>query len=224
MNRKKLLRQAAAKFLTGAALLAVLLFLPAGTARWPQAWLLLALLLGPMPVAGLVMLRRAPELLQKRLQMREGQAVQRGVIRASAVMFTAGFTVCGLDRRFGWSCPPGWLTPAATVVFVAAYLLYAEVLRENAYLSRTVEVQQGQKVIDTGLYAFVRHPMYFATVLLFWAMPLVLGSFWGFAVFLPYPLLLVRRIQNEEAVLCDGLPGYRSYTSRVRWRLLPFLW
>ena len=170
------------------------------------------------------MLFKSPALLEKRLQAKEKQGEQKSVIRGSGLMFLAGFVVSGLDFRFGWSKFPLWLTVTASVVFLAVYGIYAEVLRENAYLSRTIEVQEGQKVIDTGLYGIVRHPMYFATVLLFWAMPLVLGSWFGFLVFLVYPLLLAKRIRNEEEVLKEGLAGYDEYLKKVRWRMIPYIW
>ena len=216
--------QAISKFALGVVLVGALLFLPAGTVRWPGGLLFMAILFIPMFCAGLVMLWKAPALLEKRLQAKETQSKQKSVIRGSGAMFLAGFIVSGLDFRFGWSDFPVWLTAAACVIFLAAYGIYAEVLRENAYLSRTIEVQEGQKVIDTGLYGIVRHPMYFATVLLFWAMPLVLGSWFGFLIFLVYPLLLVRRIRNEEEVLKEGLAGYGAYMEKVRWRLLPYIW
>lgn len=223
-NKTALLLQACTKFLLGLAAVCLLVFLPAGTPRFPNGWRLVALLFLPMFVAGLVMWAKAPTLLAKRLQAKEEQATQRGVVAFSGMMFVAGFVLAGLDYRFGWSQLPAWGVNAASAVFLAGYALYAEVLRENAYLSRTVEVQQGQKVIDTGLYGVVRHPMYAATLLLFCAMPLVLGSALALAPFLLYPVLIAKRIQNEEAVLERGLEGYAAYKQRVRWRLVPFLW
>ena len=220
----KLFVKAVSLFALGAALVGALIFLPAGTLAYPKGWLFMALLFVPMFCAGLVMLAKSPALLEKRLQAKEKQGEQKAVIRGSGAMFLAGFVVSGLDFRFGWSHFPLWLTVAVCVVFLAAYGIYAEVLRENAYLSRTIEVQEGQKVIDTGLYGIVRHPMYFATVLLFWAMPLVLGSWFSFLVFLIYPMLLVKRIRNEEEVLKEGLAGYADYLKKVRWRLIPYIW
>jgi protein-S-isoprenylcysteine O-methyltransferase Ste14 len=177
-----------------------------------------------MFAAGLVMWKKSPDLLQKRLKAKESEGAQKRVVSASALIFVAGFVVAGLDHRFGWSRLPGWLVAAAALMFLCAYGLYAEVLRENAYLSRTIEVQEGQKVVDTGLYAIVRHPMYSAVILLFLSMPVVLGSAWAFLIFLPFPALLAARIKNEEAVLLEGLEGYRQYTQRVRWRLIPYIW
>lgn len=220
----KLFVKAVSLFALGAALVGALIFLPAGTLAYPKGWLFMALLFVPMFCAGLAMLAKSPALLEKRLQAKEKQGEQKAVIRGSGLMFLTGFVVSGLDFRFGWSHFPLWLTVAVCVVFLAAYGIYAEVLRENAYLSRTIEVQEGQKVIDTGLYGIVRHPMYFATVLLFWAMPLVLGSWFGFLVFLVYPMLLVKRIRNEEEVLKEGLAGYADYLKKVRWRMIPYIW
>ena len=221
--KQSLTMQAAVKILAGAALVALLLFLPAGTLAWRGAWLFLALLFVPIAVVGVVLLRKNPELLEKRLNGKEKAAQQRGVVGLSGLMFLAGFVLAGLDARFGWTCVPLWLTVAA-VLFLMAYVLYAEVLRENAYLSRTIEVQKGQTVVDTGLYGVVRHPMYAATVLLFLAMPLVLGSWVSFAVFLVYPALMVVRIRHEEALLTKELAGYDAYIQKVRWRMIPFIW
>lgn len=220
----KLLAQAVLKFLLGLALTGLLLFVPAGSFHYPNGWLLSAVLFIPMFVAGLIMWKKSPSLLQKRLKAKEKEGPQKKVVSASALMFVAGFVVAGLDFRFGWSHLPNWLVVAAAVVFLCAYGLYAEVLRENAYLSRTIEVQAGQKVVDTGLYAIVRPPMYSAVILLFLSMPLVLGSVWAFLIFLPFPALLAVRIKNEEAVLLAGLEGYREYTQRVRWKLIPYIW
>lgn len=222
--KQSLTMQAAVKFLAGAALVALLLFLPAGTLAWRGAWLFLVLLFVPIAVVGVVLLRKNPELLEKRLNGKEKAAQQRGVVGLSGLMFLAGFVLAGLDARFGWTCVPLWLTVAAAVLFLMAYVLYAEVLRENAYLSRTIEVQKGQMVVDTGLYGVVRHPMYAATVLLFLAMPLVLGSWVSFAVFLVYPALMVVRIRHEEALLTKELAGYDAYIQKVRWRMIPFIW
>jgi len=221
---KKLFVQAIAKFLLGVVLVGLLIFLPAGTLQYPNGWLLMGILFVPMFCAGLVMLAKSPALLQKRLDAREEQAEQSAVVKLSGLMFIAGFVLAGLDFRFGWTVVPVWVVRTAVAVFLLAYGLYAEVLRENAYLSRTVEVQDGQKVIDTGLYGIVRHPMYSATVLLFLSMPLVLGSWVSFVVFLAYPPLIVKRLRNEEAVLTANLAGYADYCKKVRFRMLPFLW
>ena len=221
---KPLFFQAIAKFALGVILVGALLFLPAGTLNWPAGWRLMALLFIPMFIAGLVMMAKNPDLLKKRLRAKEEQAEQSLVVKLSGLMFLAGFVLAGLDFRFGWLPLPGWVSPAASAAFLLAYALYAEVLRENTYLSRTIEVQEGQKVIDTGLYGIVRHPMYSATVLLFLSMPLVLDSLIAFAVFWAYPLLIAKRIRNEEQVLTQGLPGYGDYCRRVKWRMLPLIW
>lgn len=221
---KALFVQAIVKFSLGVVLVGVLLFLPAGTLNYPGGWLLMAILFIPMFAAGLVMMRKNPDLLKKRLHAKEKQSEQSTVVKLSGLMFLAGFIVAGLDFRFRWLPLPGWVPYAAATAFLLAYLLYAEVLRENTYLSRTIEVQEGQKVIDTGLYGIVRHPMYSATLLLFLSMPLVLGSLLSFLCFLAYPLIIAKRIRNEEEVLKAGLPGYAEYLQRVKWRLLPLIW
>ena len=220
----KLMTRAAVKLLAGLAAMSLLLFLPAGTWRWPGAWRLLALLFIPMPIVGLVLYRNAPELLKKRLNSRETEPEQKKVVLLSVLIFVAGFVLAGLDFRFSWTPLPLPVVLLGCVLFCGAFGLYAEVLRENAYLSRRVEVQEGQKVIDTGLYAVVRHPMYAAVTVLFLSMPLVLGSAIALLPFLFVPAVLVKRIKNEEAVLEEGLPGYRAYQKKVRYRLLPFLW
>ncbi len=220
----KLFFQAIFKFLSGLLLVGFLLFLPAGTFAYPQAWLLIGILFLPMFVAGLVMMRRNPELLRKRLNAKEDQAEQKSVIFLSGLMFLAAFLLAGLNFRFGWLVLPAWVSWAAAVLFLLAYALYAEVLRENAYLSRTIEVQDNQKVIDTGLYGIVRHPMYMSTLILFLAMPLVLGSLISFVVMLAYLPIIAKRIRNEEQVLEEGLDGYREYKTRVRWKVIPFIW
>ena len=221
---KKLLINALVKVVAGILLVGALLFLPAGTLDWWQAWLLMGILFVPMFVAGVIMMAKAPNLLRERLDAREAEAEQRGVLALSAFMFLAAFVVAGLGHRFGWPTLPSWVSWASSVVFLLAYAMYAEVLRENEYLTRTVKVQEGQRVIDTGLYGVVRHPMYRATVLLFLSMPLVLGSPFSFAIMLFYLPLIARRIANEEEVLRKGLPGYVAYTRRVRYRLLPLVW
>lgn len=220
----KLFCQAVLKFTLGAVLVGLLIFLPAGTLQYWNGWLLMGILFVPMFFAGIVMMLKNPELLKKRLNVRETQGEQRLVIKLSGLMFVCGFVLAGLNFRFGWLILPDWTAWAAAVVFLLSYLLYAEVLRENTYLSRTVEVQEEQRVIDTGLYGVVRHPMCAATLALFLSMPLVLGSLPSFAVFLAYPLIIARRIRNEEEVLKQGLAGYTEYTGRVKYRLIPFLW
>lgn len=221
---RRLFGQAMAKFFAGLLFVAVPLFVSAGTLRWPQAWLLLGILFVPMFAAGILMMLKNPALLEKRLHGREEQGEQRTVIAVSGVMFLSAFIVAGLNFRFRWTALPSWVSWAAAAVFLLGYGLYAEVLRENTYLSRTVEVQQDQKVIDTGLYGVVRHPMYMATLLLFLSMPLVLGSLPSFVILLIYPALIVKRIRNEEQVLTQGLEGYRAYKARVKYRMIPFLW
>ena len=220
----KLLFNAAVKFIMGLAVVGALLFIPAGTFNYPNAWLFMALLFIPMIILGLVLYFKAPELLKKRMNSTEKESEQKHIVSLSALLFLAGFIVCALDFRFGWTRLPFWVTIAASVLLLISYGLYCEVMRENAYLSRTVEVQENQKVIDTGLYGIVRHPMYFATTLLFLSFPLVLGSGVGFVIFLFQPFVLVKRIKNEEAVLEKGLEGYAEYKKKVKYRLIPFIW
>ena len=220
----KLLCSALLKVTFGILLVGAMLFLPAGTLAYERGWLFMGMLFVPMLIAGFVMLFKAPELLARRLDAKEKQAGQKGVVAASGLMFTVGFVVAGLDHRFGWSEMPLSVTVAASVLFLAAYGLYAEVLRENAYLSRTIKVEEGQTVISTGLYGIVRHPMYMATILLFLMMPLVLGSWYAFIIFLIYPVLIVIRLKGEEALLVRELPGYADYRQKVRYRIIPFVW
>ena len=220
----KLFTQAVIKFLSGLALAGALLFVPAGTLGYWQAWLLIGILFVPMFIAGLVMMKRCPDLLRKRLNVREEQAEQKTVILLSGLMFLAAFVAAGLNFRFSWLVLPSWVSWASAAVFLLAYALYAEVLRENAYLSRTVEVQENQKVIDTGLYGVVRHPMYMTTLLLFLAMPLILGSVISFVITLAYIPIIAKRIRNEEEVLERGLAGYSEYKQRVRYKVIPFIW
>ncbi len=212
------------RFVFGIVLIGVMLFLPANTFHYPKAWLLMGILFVPMLIAGAVMMVKAPKLLSKRLDVKEKQREQSIVIKLSGLMFTVGFILAALDFRFGWLVLPDAVSYIAAGVFSAAYLMYAEVLRENAYLSRTVQVQEGQRVIDTGPYGIVRHPMYSATVILFLAMPLVLGSLISFAVFLAYPFIIAARIKNEESVLENELAGYAEYKKKVKYRLIPFVW
>lgn len=221
---KKLFWDAMLKYWSGVLLVGALIFLPAGSLAFRQGWLLMGVLFVPMFAAGLVMMAKSPELLRKRLDVKEEQAEQKRAIALSGLLFLTAFVLAGLSYRFGWLPLPGWVPWAAAGVFLLAYALYAEVLRENAYLSRTIRVQEHQKVVDTGLYCVVRHPMYAVTLLLFLAMPLVLGSILSFAVMLLYLPIIVRRIRNEEAVLRQGLEGYDEYTRRVKYRLFPGIW
>ena len=222
--KKGLLRSGIIRMIAGLVLMGALLFLPAGTWCYPGAWRLLALLFLPMPVIGIVLAVKAPELLAKRLNAKEQESEQKQVIVMSALIFILGFVLAGLDFRFGWTQLPLAVVIAGMVLFLLAYGLYLEVMRENAYLSRTVEIQEGQKVIDTGLYGVVRHPMYMAVTILFLSMPLVLGSVIAILPFLGLPAVLVKRIKNEEQVLEAGLPGYREYEKKVAFRMIPFLW
>ena len=221
---KGLFFQAIIKFTIGVLLVGLLLFLPAGTLDFPAAWLFMAILFVPMFVAGLVMMCKNPELLRKRLNAKEKQGEQALVVKLSGLMFILGFVIAGLNFRFGWIVLPDVVSWIAAFFFLAAYLLYAEVLRENTYLSRTIEVQENQKVIDTGLYGIVRHPMYSATIILFLSMPLVLGSVISFVIFLVYPFIIAKRITNEEKVLEEGLEGYLEYKKKVKYKLIPFMW
>lgn len=216
--------RALTKYLAGLVLVALLLFVPAGSLAYPNGWLFISLLFIPMLVLGFVLLFKAPELLEKRLNAKEEQGEQRKVVGLSALLFLAGFVTAALDFRFGWSQLPGWLVLAASAVLLLSYGMYAEVMRENAYLSRTVEIQENQKVIDTGLYGIIRHPMYTSTILLFLSIPLVLGSGVAFLLFLAYPVLIAKRIRNEEQVLEEGLAGYLEYKQKVKYRLIPFIW
>lgn len=220
----KLFLQAIGKFLLGVIAVAFLLFLPAGTIRYPNGWLLMGILFIPMFLAGIVMMCKNPALLQSRLQAKETEREQSLVIKLSGLMFVLGFVSAGLDFRYAWLPLPDFVSYIAAAVFLLAYLMYAEVLRENTYLSRTVEVQEDQKVIDTGLYGIVRHPMYSVTILLFLSMPLVLGSLISLIFFLAYPVLIAKRIRNEEKVLAESLPGYADYKNKVKYKLIPFIW
>ncbi len=221
---KALFFRAIGKFTAGVVLLALLLFLPAWSLRYWNAWLFLGILFVPMFAAGIVMMIRNPSLLEKRLNAGEKEAEQKAVIILSGLMFLAAFVTAGLNFRFKWSPMPPWAVWVGAAVFLAAYLLYGEVLRENIWLSRTVEVQENQTVVDTGLYGIVRHPMYSATLFLFLSMGIVLGSLPSFLILLLYIPIIVLRIRNEEKVLEQGLKGYREYKTRVRYRLVPFIW
>lgn len=222
--KEKITVQALSKFLMGLVLIGLLLFLPAGTIHYPCGWLLVAVLFVPMFIAGVVMLFRSPELLKKRLDAKEKEVEQKSVVALSGVMFIAAFVVAGLNFRYSWIVMPSWAVWSAVAVFLLSYVMYAEVLRENEYLSRTIEVQENQKVVDTGLYGIVRHPMYLATILLFLSMPLVLGSLPSFVIMLTYIPLIVKRIRNEEEVLLNGLDGYAAYCRRVKYKIIPFIW
>ena len=221
---KGLLYQSLTKFSLGVILLGILLFLPAGSLRFWQGWLLMGILFVPMFIAGIILLKRNPDLLRKRLNAKEQESEQKTVVALSGLLFIAAFVVAGLNWRFGWCLLPDWAVWAAAVLFLASYLLYAEVMRENTYLSRTIEVQENQKVIDTGLYGIVRHPMYMATTVLFLSMPLVLGSPFSFLIMLGYIPVIAKRIRNEESVLEDGLEGYAEYKKHVKYRIIPYIW
>ena len=220
----KLLIEALTKFACGLVLVGVLIFLPAGTLAYTYGWCFMALLFGPMLIAGFIMLAKSPEFLKKRLDAKEKQATQKGVLAFSGMMFIAGFVVAGLDFRFGWSKMPPWVIITASALFLVAYALYAEVMRENAYLSRTIKVEEGQSVVDTGLYGIVRHPMYAVTILLFLMIPLILGSWYALVAFGFYPAIIIVRLKNEEALLTRELPGYAEYKQKVKYRLLPYIW
>lgn len=219
-----LLINALTKFICGLLLVGLLIFLPAGTFAYSSGWLFVALLFIPMLLAGFVMFFKSPEFLEKRLDAKEKQATQKGVLALSGVMFIAGFVVAGLDFRFGWSDMPFWVVIIASALFLSAYALYAEVMRENAYLSRTVKVEAGQTVVDTGLYGIVRHPMYAVTILLFLMIPLILGSWYALIAFIFYPAIIALRLKDEEELLTRELPGYAEYKQKVKYRLIPFVW
>lgn len=220
----RLLLSALSKFACGLLLVGLLIFLPAGTIAFSGGWLLMGLLFIPMLIAGFVMYFKSPGFLAKRLDAKEKQGKQKGVLAFSGLMFIAGFVVAGLDYRFGWSTIPVWVVIAASVLFLASYALYAEVMRENAYLSRTIKVEEGQKVVDTGLYGIVRHPMYMATILLFLMIPLILGSWYALIIFAFYPAIIIVRLKDEEDLLTRELPGYEAYKQKVKHRILPFIW
>ena len=220
----ELFRSAIIRFAAGVLLFGILLFVPAGSLNWPEAWLLMALLFWPMLVAGIVLMVKNPALLARRLNSRESEPAQRQVVALSALMFVAAFVTAGLNKRFGWIVMPRWSELVAAALFLMGFLMYGEVLRENEYLSRTVEVAEGQRVVDTGLYGVVRHPMYAATLLMFLSMPLILGSVYGFLVMLAYLPVLAARIRGEEALLERELKGYSEYKQKVRYRLIPHIW
>ena len=220
----KLLFSALAKLILGLAVIATLLFAPAGTFSFPGAWRLLMLLFIPMIIMGVALLIWAPETLSRRLRSKEVRVKQKGVVALSGIMFVASFILAGLDFRFGWSEVPFWVTWTAGSIFLLSYGMYAEVLRENEWLSRSIEVMEGQKVVSTGLYGIIRHPMYTATIGMFLAMPLVMGSWWAFLMMVPYILTIVARIKDEEMLLTKELDGYQEYKEKVRWRLVPYIW
>lgn len=221
---KKLFFQAIVKFILGVLVIGLLLFIPANTINYWNGWLLMGLLFIPMFIAGIILMVKNPELLKKRLNAKETENEQKKVIAFSGIMFVVGFIIAGLNYRYSWIVIPKVVVIISSVLFILAYILYAEVLRENTYLSRTIEVQQNQKVIDTGLYGIVRHPMYFATILLFLSMPLILGSIFSFVIFLMYPFIIAKRIRNEEKVLEKDLVGYSEYKNKVKYKIIPFVW
>ena len=220
----KLFLQAIIKYVLGVLIVGSLLFIPAGTINYWNGWLFMGLLFIPMFIAGIILMIVNPELLRKRLNAKEKENDQKQVIRLSGLMFLSGFIVAGLNYRFNWIELPNIAVIISSILFIIAYLLYAEVLRENTYLSRTIEVQENQKVIDTGLYGIVRHPMYAATILLFLTMPLILGSIISFVIFLIYPIIIAKRIKNEEEVLEKDLTGYSEYKNKVKYKVIPFIW
>lgn len=221
---KKLFFQAIIKFVLGILITGILLFVPANTIYYWNAWLFMGLLFIPMFIAGIILMVKNPELLKKRLNAKETENEQKKVIAFSGIMFVLGFIIAGLNYRYSWIVIPKVVVIISSVLFILAYILYAEILRENTYLSRTIEVQQNQKVIDTGLYGIVRHPMYFATILLFLSMPLILGSIFSFVIFLMYPFIIAKRIRNEEKVLEKNLVGYSEYKNKVKYKIIPFVW
>ena len=221
---KKLFFEAIMKFFLGVLITGLLIFIPAGSLDYPNGWLFMLLLFLPMFIAGIVLMVKNPKLLKKRLDFKEKQSDQKWVVALSGLMFLLGFIAAGLDYRYNWSKIPNSVVIVYSVLFLLGYALYGEVLRENAHLSRTIKVEEGQKVIDTGFYGIVRHPMYLATILMFLSIPLILGSFVSFFIFLPYPILIAKRIKNEEMVLEKDLKGYMEYKKKVRYKLIPFVW
>ena len=221
---KKLFIEAMTKFILGVVLVGLLIFLPAGTVSFFNGWLLMGILFVPMFLAGIVMLVKSPDLLSKRLNAKEKESAQKTVVALSGLLFIISFVTAGLNWRLNWWILPDWAVWIAAALFILSYILYAEVLRENEYLSRTIEVQEGQKVIDTGLYGIVRHPMYMTTVIMFLSMPLVLGSPISFMIMLGYIPVIAKRIWNEEIVLSEGLDGYKEYMKRVKYKVIPFIW
>lgn len=223
-DKLNLLVSALVKYIFGVALVALMLFLPAGDFVYPNAWLFMALLFVPMLILGVWLYVANPALLASRLKNKEQRMEQKHVVALSGIIFISVFVLCGLDYRYDWSQVPRWIVCVASVLLLIGYAMYAEVMRENAYLSRTIEVQEGQQLIDTGMYAVVRHPMYSATIIMYMAIPLVLGSLWALILMLFYPLVIVIRIQNEEQLLVQELPGYREYQKRVKYKIIPGIW
>ena len=221
---KKLFFEAIIKFVLGAVIIGLLIFVPANTIHYWNGWVFMGILFIPMFIAGTVMMVKSPELLRKRLNAKEKEDEQKQVVKLSGLMFLLGFVIAGLNYRYSWIVIPNIVVIISSIIFIISYILYAEVLRENAYLSRTIEVQENQKVIDTGLYGIVRHPMYATTILLFLSMPLVLGSVISFVIFLIYPLIIAKRIKNEEEVLEKELVGYSEYKNKVKYKVIPFIW
>ena len=220
----KLFFGAIIKFALGVLIIGLLIFIPANTINYWNGWLFMGILFVPMFIAGIVMMIKSPELLRKRLNAKEKESEQKQVVALSGLMFLIGFIISGLNYRYEWIIIPNYVVIISSIIFILAYIIYAEVLRENAYLSRTIEVQENQKVIDTGLYGIVRHPMYGATILLFLSMPLVLGSVISFVIFLAYPFIIAKRIKNEEEVLEKDLQGYSEYKKKVKYKVIPFIW
>ena len=220
----KLFISAVSKLVIGLGVIATLLFAPAGTFAFPGAWRLLILLFIPMIIMGIALLVWAPDTLTRRLRSKEERVKQKGVVALSGLLFVASFVLAGLDFRFGWSEVPGWVVWTASGIFVLAYGMYGEVMRENEWLSRSIEVMEGQKVVSAGLYGIVRHPMYTATIAMFLAMPLVMGSWWAFLVMIPYVLAIVTRIKDEEMLLTKELEGYQEYKDKIKWKLIPYIW
>ena len=220
----KLFFQAIIKFISGVLLIGLLLFIPANTINYWNGWLFMGLLFVPMFIAGIILMIKNPELLRKRLNAKETENEQKQVIVYSGLMFLLGFIIAGLNYKYNWIVIPKIVVIISSILFILAYILYAEVLRENTYLSRIIEVQENQKVIDTGLYGIVRHPMYAVTILLFLAMPLILGSVISFVIFLIYPIIIAKRIKNEEKVLEKDLVGYSEYKKKVKYKIIPFIW
>lgn len=220
----KLFFEAIIKFLLGVILVGLFVFVPANTIEFFNGWLFMGLLFIPMFIAGVIMIIKAPDLLKSRLEAKEKSNEQKSVVKLSGLMFIVGFIIAGLNYRFNWIILPNYLVVISSIIFVISYLLYAEVLRENSYLSRTIQVQKGQKVIDTGLYSLVRHPMYLTTILLFLSMPLILNSFISFIIFLIYPFIITKRIKYEEQVLEKELEGYKEYKKKVKYKMIPFIW
>ena len=221
---KKLFIQAITKFILCFIIIALLLFIPAGTLNYWNAWLFICILFVPMFIVGIILMIKNPDLLRKRLNSKEKESEQKILVLLSVVMFICGFVVAGLNYRFEWIILPKWIIFIATIICLLAYVLYAEVLRENMYLSRIIEIQENQKVIDTGLYKIVRHPMYSSSILLLLSIPLVLGSLFSFLIFLVYPVIIAKRIRSEEQVLEQGLKGYIEYKKKVRYKVIPFIW